>query len=334
MLVRAFNADSRSFARTGALLLAFVVACPLASSVQEPQPPAPPGGTVRVEVEVVSVYCTVKEKNGRLVGDLEAKDFEIREDGKKQELRYFARETDRPLTLALLVDTSISQQEVLGAEKTTAAQFLEQILRPSDLALLMTFDVNVDLLQDFTQQADRLESALGRARINAPVDLGPFPRSGPAGTRLYDAVYLAAREKLGPEVGRKAIILVSDGVDAGSRVSEKEALEVAQRADTMIYAIGIADPDYYWRTSGRSYGGSGTLKKLAEETGGRAIFPSGPEKLQEAFAQIAAELRSQYSLGYTPTNRTRDGRFRKIEIKVNRSGLRVQARRGYYAPRS
>jgi len=334
LAVTAFNESSRSFARTSALLLALVAAFPLVSFEQEPLPPAPPGGTVRVEVEVVSVYCTVKEKNGRLVPDLEVEDFEIREDGKKQDLRYFDRETDRPLTLALLVDTSISQQQVLGAEKVTASQFLEQILRPSDLALLMTFDVNVDLLQDFTQQAERLEQALGRARINAPVDLGPFPRRGPAGTRLYDAVYLAAKEKLNPEVGRKAIILVSDGVDAGSSVSEKEALEAAHRADTMIYAIGIADPDYYWRAVGRSYGGSGTLKKLAEETGGRAIFPSGPEKLQEAFEQIAAELRTQYSLGYTPTNRVRDGRFRKIEIKIKRGGLRVQARRGYYAPRS
>jgi len=334
LLVTAFNEASRSFIRTGALLLVLVTGFPLVSFEQEPLPPAPPGGTVRVEVEVVSVYCTVKEKNGRLVPDLEAEDFEIREDGQKQELRYFDRETDRPLTLALLIDTSISQQQVLGAEKVTTSQFLAQILRPSDLALLMTFDVNVDLLQDFTQQAERLEQALGRARINAPVDLGPFPRSGPAGTRLYDAVYLAAREKLGPEVGRKAIILVSDGVDAGSRVSEKEALEAAHRANTMVYAIGIADPDYYWRVAGRSYGGSGTLKKMAEETGGRAIFPSGPEKLREAFEQIAAELRTQYTLGYTPTNRTRDGRFRKIEIKVKPRGLQVQARRGYYAPRS
>lgn len=314
------------------LLLALLPALPMLSSQQESLPPPPPQTTLRVEVDVVNVYCTVKGKKGGLVTDLEADDFEIREDGKRQELRYFARETDRPLTLALLVDTSISQKQVLAAEKAAAAQFLQQILRPSDLALLVTFDVNVDLLQDFTQEPERLQQALARARINTPVDLGPFPRSQVGGTHLYDAVYLAAKEKLGPEVGRKAIILVSDGVDQGSEVTEKEALEAAHRSDTMIYAIGIADPDYYRRTVGRSYRGSGVLKKLAEETGGRAIFPSGPGELREAFEQIATELRSQYSLGYTPTNRARDGRFRKIKIKVKRRGLRVQARRGYYAP--
>jgi VWFA-related protein len=315
-------------------MLLALLASPLLSLGQEPVPPPPPAGTFRVEVDVVNVYCTVKDKKGRLIPDLQAEDFEIKEDGKNQELRYFSRETDRPLTLALLVDTSISQQKVLGAEKVAVAQFLQQILRPSDLALLITFDVNVDLLQDFTQEAERLEHALARARINTPVDLGPFPRRGAAGTRLYDAVSLAAREKLGSEVGRKAIILVSDGVDSGSHFSEKQALEAAQRNDAMIYAIGIADPGYYWSAVGRPYTGSGPLKKLAKETGGQAYFPSGPDKLRETFEQIAKELRSQYSLGYTPINRARDGSFRKIGIKVKGRGLRVQARRGYYAPRS
>jgi len=279
------------------------------------------------------VYCTVKEKNGRLVTDLGPEDFEIREDGRKEELKYFDRETGRPLTLALLVDTSVSQRAVLPAEKEAATQFLRQVLRPVDLVLLITFDVNVDLLQDFTQEVERVERALARARINTAVNLGPFPRTGAAGTRLYDAVYLTSREKMAPEVGRKAIILVSDGVDVGSDVSDREALEAAHRSESIIYAIGIADPGFYGER-GLFYGGGSTLKKLAEETGGRAYFPKRPEKLQEAFDQIAAELRSQYSLGYTPTNRARDGRFRKIEIKVKRKDLRVQARRGYYAPRS
>jgi VWFA-related protein len=275
------------------------------------EPPPPSGGTFRVDVNVVNVYCTVKDGKGRLIADLEREDFDIKEDGTAQELKYFVRETDRPLTLVLAVDTSGSQRQVLAVEKTVGAQFLEQVLRPSDLAALVTFDVNVDLLQDFTQEAERLDRALQRARINAPVLLGPLPRN-PPGTRLYDAVYLASKEKLGREVGRKAIILVSDGVDMGSHYKKEEALEAAQRADVMVYSIGISDPGVY----GRPTGGRGTLKKLSEETGG------------------AAELRSQYTLGYTPTNRARDGKFRKVRVKVKRKGLKVQARRGYYAPRS
>ena len=295
------------------------------------EPPPPSGGTFRVDVDVVNVYCTVKDSKGRLIADLKREEFVIKEDGKAQELKYFVRETDRPLTLVLAIDTSGSQRRVLAVEKTVGAQFLEQVLRPSDLAALVTFDVNVDLLQDFTQEAARLEKALGRARINVPIGLGPFPGNSP-GTRLYDAVYLASKEKLAREVGRKAIILVSDGVDTGSRVKKEEALEAAQRADVMVYSIGISDPGAYGR--GRPMGGRGTLKKLSEETGGRAIFANGPAELKEAFDQIAAELRSQYSLGYTPTNRARDGKFRQVRVKVKRKGLKVQARRGYFAPRS
>lgn len=333
----AFNEPRRpSIPRATSLLLAAVASgWALVALGQQPPPPPPSGGTLRVEVDVVNLYCTVKTKQGGLVADLEKTDFEVFEDGKKQELRYFVRETDRPLTLALLVDTSGSQRQVLPVEKDTGTQFLRQILRPSDLALLITFDVGVDLLQDFTSEAERLRDALGRARINAPgnpVNPGPFP-TRPVGTRLYDAVYLAATEKLAPEAGRKAIVVVSDGEDFGSTMDEKQAIEAVHRSDTMVYAIGIADRDIY-RGFGRPYRGRDALEKLAKETGGRAIFPSSLEELQAAFDQIAAELRSQYSLGYTPSNRTRDGRFRKVEIKVKRSDLRVQARRGYYAPKS
>ncbi|HEX9764905.1 MAG TPA: VWA domain-containing protein, partial [Candidatus Acidoferrales bacterium] len=290
---------------------------------------------MRVEVGVVSIYCTVKSGKGGLVTDLGQEDFEVFEDGKRQEVKYFARETDRPLTLALLFDTSGSQRDVLAEEKSAAAQFVRQVVRPSDLALFVTFDLDVDLLQDFTSDVERLEEAVHRARIGAggppPGVQGPFPQKGPQGTRLYDAIYLASKDKLGPEVGRKAIILVSDGEDFGSRVKEKEAQEAAQRSDTIVYAVGFVDPRLMWMYAGRDYRGDGVLKKLASETGGRAIFPRGPEDLKEAFDQIAAELRSQYYLGYTPTNSVRDGKFRKIEVKVKRDGLKVQARRGYYA---
>ncbi|MGH9863299.1 MAG: VWA domain-containing protein, partial [Candidatus Acidiferrales bacterium] len=310
-----------------ALSVLLALACVVLVAAQSPPPPGPPTDTLRVEVDVVNIYCTVKESNGRLVTDLTANDFEVREDGKTQELRYFVRETDRPLTLALLVDTSGSQTTVLPVEKEAVGQFLRQVLRPVDMVLLATFDVNVDLLQDFTQEVERIERALARARINAPVGLGPFP-SSKGGTHLFDAVYLVAKEKLASEVGRKAIIVVSDGVDTGSEIAEnsnkaeKLAIEVAQRSDTIIYAIGISDPGAYG-LSGDIGWGRDVLKKLSQETGGRAYFPSKVEKLQEAFDQITTELRSQYSLGYTPTNRARDGGFRRVQVKVKRNGLRV-----------
>ncbi len=331
LTMKPFNATGRGRS-VATVLPAVLLAWSLLASGQ--QPPTS-GGTLRVEVNVVNIYCTVKDKRGALVTDLGKSDFDVLEDGKKQELKYFARETDRPLTLALLVDTSGSQEEVLSVEKDSATQFLRQVLRPSDLSLLITFDLSVDLLQDFTADTERLEQSLRRARINAagppPGIQGPFPVKGTAGTRLYDAVYLASREKLGPEVGRKAIILISDGEDFGSDVKEEEALEAAQRSDTMIYAIGIADPRLYEMAFGRPYRGDEVLKKLARETGGRAVFPRKMADLPEAFNQIAAELRSQYSLGYTPTNTAHDGSYRKLEVKPKRDGLRVQARRGYYA---
>jgi len=292
-----------------------------------------PAGRLRVDVEVVNIFCTVKDRRGALVTSLQRPDFEIFEDGKKQDLRYFERETDRPLTLALLVDTSGSQQTVLPAEKEAAIAFLREVLRPSDLASLVTFDVNIDLLQDFTADLERLERAIRRARINAPVGLGPLPRTNAKGTRLFDAVYLTTQEKLEQEAGRKAIIVISDGVDMGSDKKLKEAMEAAQRSDTFIYSIRVADPIAYGR-SGDTFVGMTILEDLARETGGRAFNVKDPDKLKDAFAQIADELRSQYSLGYSTTNHARDGRFRKIDVRVKGDGLRVQARRGYYAPNS
>jgi VWFA-related protein len=300
-----------------------------------------PAGTLRVDVDLVNLYCTVKDARGALVTDLGEQEFEVWEDGRKQKLRYFARETNRPLTLGLLMDTSGSQAAVLAAEKDIAAQFLRRVLRTSDLAMLMTFDVNVDLLQDFTSDAGRMERALRRAQINAPgspVNPGPLPPSGPAGTRLFDAVYLGAKDKLGPETGRKALLVISDGLDRGSKVNIQQALAAAQRSDVIVYAIVVGDPAGYgnpqykqqeWMEIGRK-----NLDLLATETGGRAYTVRSPDRLKDAFDQIAAELRSQYNLAYTPSSRVRDGHFRKLEVRVKRAGLRVQARRGYYAPQS
>ncbi len=160
---------------------------------------------------------------------------------------------------------------------------------------------------------------------------GPFPSVRGGGTHLYDAIYLAAREVLAPEVGRKALILISDGQDQGSRVKREEAIEAAQRNDAILYGILFVDRSFYGRGS-FGYSGESTLKKLAEETGGRVFNVRSDKDLSGAFEQISSELRSQYSLGYTPTNAARDGSFRKVQVKATRRGLRVRARKGYYAP--
>ncbi len=296
-----------------------------------------PISTMRVNVNVVNLFFNVKDKHGALVPSLTKDDFEVFEDGKPQTIKYFSADSNQPLTLGLLIDSSVSQERVLGIEKQVGAQFLRDVLRPKDLAFVISFDVNVDLLQDFTNDADDLRHAMDRAKINGGgggggipgLGGGPFPTSNPRGTLLYDAVYLASNDKLAQEVGRKAMILLTDGEDQGSQERIQDAIEAAQKADSIVYVILIADRGFY---GGWGYSGDSVMKRMAEQTGGRVI-PVGnkQEKLKEAFDEIAKELRSQYSIGYTPTNKKRDGTFRKVELKV-KEGYKVQARTGYYAP--
>jgi VWFA-related protein len=296
--------------------------------------------TFTSNVNVVNVFFNVKDKHGNLIPELKKDDFQVLEDGKPQTVKYFSAESNQPLTLGILIDTSGSQMEVLPMEKEVGAQFLQDVLRPKDLAFLISFDVEVDELHDFTSDATALHKAMDKAQINTggsiggPPGLGggPIPQTGiPRGTLLYDAVYLAAHDKLAQEVGRKAMILLTDGEDQGSQLTIKNAIEAAQKADSIVYVLLIADRGFY---SGMGYSGVGEMKKMTQETGGRVIEVGNKfEKLKEAFAQIASELRSQYNIGYTPTNTKRDGSFRKIEIKVaSNKDFRVQSRNGYYAP--
>ena len=294
--------------------------------------------TLKVNVNVVNLFFNVKDKHGALVPNLTKDQFEVIEDGKPQTIKYFSTESNQPLTLGLLIDSSLSQERVLEDEKVAGAQFLREVLHKDDLAFVISFDVNVDLLQDFTNDADSLRRAMNRARVNAGgggggipgLGGGPIPNSNPRGTLLYDSVYLAANEKLGREVGRKAMILLTDGEDQGSRTRIQEAIEAAQKADSICYVILIADRWFY---GGMGYSGDREMKKLAEETGGRVINAgNNQQKLREAFTQIANELRSQYNVGYTPTNNARDGSFRRVELKVKGNNYKVQARSGYYAP--
>ncbi len=295
--------------------------------------------TFKVDVNVVNLFFNVKDKRGALITDLGKDQFDIYEDGKPQTIKYFSAEADQPLTLGILIDSSVSQERVLPMEKEVGAAFLREVLRAKDMAFVIGFDVNVDLLQDFTNDAGQLRNALNKARINGGgpggglpgMGGGPFPTSQiPRGTLLYDAVYLASREKLAREVGRKAMILLTDGEDQGSQMRTRDAVEAAQKADAIVYVILIADRGFY---GFGGYHGDSEMKKMAGETGGRVIEVGNKiEKLREAFEQIARELRSQYSIGYTPTNKKRDGTFRKVEVKAKNSAYKVNARSGYYAP--
>jgi VWFA-related protein len=293
--------------------------------------------TLKVRVNVVQLFFNVKDKKGGLIPNQTKDDFEILEDGKPQTIKYFTAESNLPLTLGILIDSSGSQARVLEMEKEVGGAFLNDILRDKDEAFVIDFDVNVDLLQDFTNDVRRLKAALNKAKINTGGGRGvvipggggnPVPTGPPRGTLLYDAVYLAAHDELAHEVGRKAMILLTDGEDQGSQLRVRDAIEAAQKSDSICYVLMIADRGFY---GGIGYSGDSEMKKLANETGGRVIEVGNKfDKLKDAFEQIARELRSQYNLGYTPTNSTLDGTFRKIELH-SKQGYKVQARSGYYA---
>jgi VWFA-related protein len=291
--------------------------------------------TFKAQVNVVNLFFNVKDKHGMLIPNLAKTDFEVLEDGKPQTIKYFSSESNQPLTLGIMIDTSASQTRVLTIEQEACAEFLKSVLRDKDLAFVINFDVDVDLDQDFTNNVRLLTRALNKMQINAgfgggPPGLGggPIPTT-PRGTLLYDAIYLGANEKLKNEVGRKAMIVFTDGEDQGSRLKIQDAIEAAQKADTICYVILIADRGFY---GGFGYSGDYDMKKLAEQTGGRVIeVGNKPEKLRQAFEQIQNELRSQYNLGYTPTNTKLDGSYRKVQIRTKDGNYKIQARQGYYA---
>jgi VWFA-related protein len=294
--------------------------------------------TIKVDVDIVNVLASVRDKKGGLIGNLTKDDFTIFEDGKQQEIRYFARETDLPLTIGLLVDVSVSQENLIQVEKQAAYSFLTSVLRKKDMAFLISFGSEAELLQDFTSSPALLRSGLDQLRVNASVGglhPGPVPTaSQPRGTILYDAVYLAATDRLKSEVGRKVIILITDGVDQGSRIKLEEAVAAAHRSDAVIYSIYYVDPSIYGRSGGFYRPSDSDLKKMSEETGGRVFKVDRKHTLPEIFAQLQEEMRTQYALGYTPQNPDKDGSFRRIEIKTKGKDQKVQARRGYYASKT
>ena len=300
---------------------------------QEPQ--QQPGTTLKVTTEVVNVYAVVEDKRHHLIPNLNKDDFELSEDNTRQQIRYFSRETETPLTIGIMVDTSPSQQRVLPLEQENAKIFLDEVLRPKDLAFVLHFDIEVELLQDFTSDRSRLAHAIDETVINGGGAAGPMPGTYPTSitgaTHLYDAIYLAATQMMKNEIGRKVLILLTDGEDQGSKEKLNTALEAAQKSDLIIYSVEISDRMFYFR-QGVGFGGDSVLKKLSGETGGRVIEVNKARDASAAFHEIEDELRTQYLVGYTPTNTAHDGSFRKIRLRASNNDYKVQARRGYYAP--
>jgi VWFA-related protein len=289
---------------------------------------------IKVDVDLVNVLCTVRGKNNALIGNLDKGDFHLFEDGKEQEIKYFTRETDLPLTIGLLVDVSGSQERLIDTEHRAASAFFRSVLRPKDLAFLISFGKDSELLQDSTNSTKLLEEGLKGLRLNAPVGglhPGPVPtQQNQAGTVLWDAVYLAANERLKGEVGRKVIVVITDGVDTGSRKTREQAIHEAQLADTVVYSIYYTDPGAY---GGLTFGGGGEgeLKKMSDETGGHVLKVDRKNTLDDIFKEIQDEMRTQYAIAYTPTNPKKDGTYRKLEFKMANKDQKVQARKGYYA---
>ena len=294
--------------------------------------------TIKVDVDVVNILASVRDKRGALIPTLQKEDFIVLEDGKAQTIKYFTKETDLPLTIGLLVDVSGSQRNLIDIERSAASQFFRDVLRKKDLAFLISFGEENELLQDYTGSARLLTEGLSQLRVSSGVGgihPGPVPTmGGPRGTVLYDAIYLAADEKLKGEVGRKVIVVITDGVDQGSRMTRNQAIEAAQKADAVIYSIDYSDPRAYGGGFG-SFGGGGLgegeLRKMSDETGGRVYKVDRRHSLEDVFKELQDEMRSQYSIAYTPSNEVKDGGYRHLDVRLANKELKAQARKGYYA---
>jgi VWFA-related protein len=292
--------------------------------------------TLKVEVSLVNILFNVRDKKGGLIGNLNKDDFKVFEDGKEQEVKFFNRETDLPLTIGLLIDVSASQMNLIEIEKNAAYQFFGTVLRKQDLAFLISFGEESELLQDYTNSSKLLRAGLEGLHVSSGVGgfgPGPVPTiSQPRGTVLYDAVYVASADELKGQVGRKVLVLITDGEDEGSKYKINQAIEAAQKADAIIYGFYYVDRAFYMGHGMVFAGGSdAALRVMSEDTGGHVFHVDRKLTLQDAFAQLQEEMRSQYAIGYTPTNPAKDGTFRKVEVKTSNKDWKVQARKGYYA---
>jgi VWFA-related protein len=289
---------------------------------------------ITLGTQLVTVPFNVTDKKNRYINDLTKDDIEILEDNKEQQIFSFEKQTDLPITIAMAIDISGSQEYTLDWERAAGQQFFKRVLRPKkDLGAVVSFEHESVLVQDLTDDVNKLLRALDDVRVPAEsvtVRRGgtpPINNSGVGSTAMFDCIYSISGDLLGREAGRRVIILITDGEDNSSSVKMKDAIERTWRNEIIVYSIGIGDP--------RFGVDSGGLKKIAAETGGRAFFPRSEEDLERAFAQIDEDLRSQYVLDYQPTNGTKDGSFRTIQVKVrNNKDLTVRHRRGYFAPKT
>src|SRR5277367_5172387 len=344
---------------------------PPAQSQPELKRPQEPQPKIAVDVKTVSVLATVRDKKGKIVSNLTKDDFALDEDGRPQTINYFAHESDLPLRLGLLVDTSLSQRRVLDQERTASYSFLDHLLRQDkDLAFIIHFDHEVELLQEFTPERPKLQAALqalqtpqfsgGGGNNGGGSNGGGSGGNGGGGgsrshgshgaeTLLYDAVYLASNELMSKQQGRKALIILSDGVDHGSKETLATAIEVAQRADTVVYSILFKDDEGYgnrggWTGGGGPMGGGRRggrgpqqerpdgkkiLEQISKETGGRLFEVSKKETVEKIYSEIEEELRNQYSLGY-PLDKTAGAGYHRLQVTTKQKDLIVQARDGYY----
>ena len=356
-------------------LVLSVACCAVAQDTAAPQQASRPTGdskdsatTISVKVNVVNVLATVRDKHNKIINNLTQADFTLSEDGRPQSIHYFSRETDLPLTLGLLVDTSRSQRRVLDQERSASHSFLDQVVGENrDKAFVIHFDHEVELLQDLTSSHQKLEEAVKALQIHEATESenagggggggGRWPGGGPrgsghrgghhAGTMLYDAAYLASNEVMQKQEGRKALVILSDGVDMGSKESLDAAIESAQRANTLVYSILFKDDEGYGGGGGgfgHAGGGRGRqrypeqrpdgkkiLERLSKETGGRLFIVSKKESVEQIYTQITEELRNQYNLGYTPDRAaSNDSSYHKIQVSAKAKDMIVQARDGYY----
>jgi VWFA-related protein len=315
---------------------------------------------IAVETKMVTVFATVRDKHGQIVSNLTKDDFALDEDGRPQTISYFARENDLPLTVGLLVDTSLSQRTVLTEERDASYTFVDHILREDkkDQAFVIHFDREVELLQDLTPSRKKLQSALQlleTPRREEASGGGGHRGSGGGGTLLYDAVFLASDELMKKQQGRKALIVLSDGVDRGSKETLQDAIESTQRANTVVYSVLFKGEEPYgdhggyghggWGHGGPGSGGRGgspqqnrerpdgkkILDRISRETGGRLFEVSKKQPADQIYGQIEQELRSQYILGYNPDKSQTDAEYHKIHLNTKQKDLTVQARDGYYA---
>jgi VWFA-related protein len=328
-------------------------------------------GQFSADVKVVNLLATVRDKQGQIVRGLTKDDFLLDEDGRPQTIGYFSHEIDLPLTLGLLVDTSGSERREIPDERRASIRFFEQVLRPDkDQAFVIHFDFEVELLEDLTNSREKLEKALNQLdtpQLQRQRQGGGYPGGGQrggrgrggGGTALYDAVFLAGDELMRKQRGRKALILLSDGVDTGSKESLGSAVEAAQRADTLVYSILFEDPNGYGNNMGgfggprmgrgRGMGGGGgggrgggrypagnrpdgkkILEQISRETGGRFFEVSRKWPIGKVYEAIEEDLRNQYSLGYTSDQQGTDRGYRRVHLTTKQKGMVVQTREGYY----